>query len=162
GHAQLCSNVPSFVIIRSFGERPHGADDGDLRMRFFHGFVDHGEPFFKYIGDQVFIADADVFQVEGFWMTGFGALLSPFRIGVTVGILHEVYDILYERIHFFHRDAALLAAAAGGGVLAGNARGNDRHGFGADVFTEAEVLEITEAGGLMVSPEVTLRLAGFQ
>src|SRR5690606_4338698 len=104
---------------------------------------DHGEPFFKYVGDEIFIADADVFQVEGLGMTGFRALLSPFRVGVTVGILHEVYAVLYERVHFFHRDAALLAAAAGGGVLAGYARGNNGHGFGANVFTKTEVFEIT-------------------
>ena len=112
GHFQSVGQRPSFFVVRAFVERASRADDRDVGMMFADGFVDEGKAFLKCVSDEVFIANADVFEVERGRMSCFGTHPCPFvGLRVGVGIVYQVQYVLDVFIHLVHRDTPLLASA---------------------------------------------------
>ena len=92
----LLREVPAFDIVgRRIMERPHRAANGDLRMAFLDGAADHLATLLEDGGDDVFVAYADVFQVERSGMSGIGSHLRPF-VGGRIGVrpLYQVAKLI--------------------------------------------------------------------
>ena len=69
-----------------------------FRILLFDSKVYHRETFFEDIGDQVFIADADIFQIERLRMTGFGTYLAPFGLPCITDVFEERFTMIYLAI----------------------------------------------------------------
>ena len=118
-NTEFVRQFPAFHIVCSLIERTYCADNDYLRIFLFDSKVYHREAFFEDIGDQVFIADADIFQIERLRMTGFGTYLAPFGfLCITVRPFYQgLTEALREpdageQIRLFEGgDAAGLAAA---------------------------------------------------
>ena len=165
-NTEFVRQFPAFHIVCSLIERTYCADNDYLRIFLFDSKVYHREAFFEDIGDQVFIADADIFQIERLRMTGFGTYLAPFGfLCITVRPFYQVEDILNVSTHLAHRDTALLTAsqiAMTGGILTRYTCRQHRKRFRTYIFAELEVFIITQSHALMISPKVTGRFTGFQ
>ena len=168
-NALLCGELPAELVIGAFVEWADGAYHFYFRVRSGHGVVDFVEALGKHRSNHILIADAYVFEVERLGMAGLGAESTPSGgAGVAVGVFYQVEHILNVGVHLLHRNAALLAVGGGEGVavvrrvarvLAGDASGHHRERLGTDVLAEKEIFMVAQAAGLVISPEVTKRLA---
>ena len=132
-------------------------------MLFLHRLENHCEAFFENIGDEVFVANADVFQVERFGVTVLGTNLAPFRgFGITVGPFDQVKNVLNVLVHVTHGNPALLAWTSDVGILARYACCNDGQRLSTNVFAILKKFLITQTTRLMVVPDVAQGFAGFQ
>ena len=162
-YLQLIRQSPSRFIVTSLVEGSDRSDHGNLRIGSPDSLVDLGEAFREHIRDQVFVTDTDVFQVERLRMTCFGTFACPDRGGrIPVGIFHEIQYILNVCIHLMHRNTSLLTGTSAAGVLAGYTGCQDWYRFCPDVFTELEILEVTQTDTLVIVPQVAHRLAALQ
>ena len=161
-NVQLIRNFPALNIISTFRSRSHCSDNGNFGMLFFYGIIYFSKTLFEYISNQIFIANADVFQVKRCRMSGLGAFFTPDRFYITVTIFNQIENILNISIHFAHGDATLLTGSSAGRILTGYPRSNYGHRFGSDIFAELQVFKITQSGGLVIIPQIALWFAGFQ
>ena len=153
----LAGELPAVFVVAAFEEGTYGADDLNLGMGVLDAAVEVEEALGEDIADEVFVADAEVFEVEGFGVSGFGTQTGEGRgLGVAVGPFDEVEQLLGVVVHLVPGKSALLSGSAARGVLAGHAGGEDGKGLGADVFTELEVFEESESFRLVVVPDVAL------
>ena len=117
------------------------------------------------IGDEIFISDTDVFQVERFRMACFSTYLSPLcLLSVTVCPFYQIKNILNISTHFAHWDTALLSASqvtVTGRILARNTSGQYRKRFRTNIFAELEIFKISQSHALMIPPKVALRFSCF-
>ena len=75
----LIGNVPSFVVVTTLIEGTCSSAYGYFRIFLFYGLTDHQVAFDKGRTDEVFISNADVFQVEGFLVSLLNTFPAPFR-----------------------------------------------------------------------------------
>src|SRR6478735_3591786 len=61
GHLQPAGQFPTLFVIGAIMKRPYGAYYRYFRMFLLKGFMYHGKALFKNIGDEVFIANANIF-----------------------------------------------------------------------------------------------------
>ena len=164
-HTQFVGQFPSFYVVCTFIERSYCTYNDHFRIFFFDGIKYHCKTFFEDIGDEIFISDTDVFQVERFRMACFGTYLSPLcLLSVAVCPFYQIKNILNISTHFAHWDTALLPASqvtVTGRVLARNTGSQYRKRFCANIFAELEIFKISQSHALMISPKVTLRLSCF-
>ena len=136
GDTELAGYLPSLHVVRAFAEGAGGTYDLYFRILFFDSLEYHGETFFKHRRDEVFVAHTEIFQVEGFRVSGFRTHLGPWAFGrVAVSPFDEVQYAFYIFRHFFHGDAH-LACASDGRVLATHTGCNDGQRFRPDVLAE--------------------------
>ena len=161
-HFQARCQIPAFHIIGSGVKRTDCSNHRYFGVFFNHGIVNHGKPFLENIGYQILVADANVFQVKRFGMTGGCAYFSPFCGFVAIRPFNQVEHFLNVFVHIAQRNPSLLAVSAGGRVLARNTRSQHRKRFGANILTKLKIFEISQSGRLMVIPDISLRNACFQ
>ena len=152
-HIQFGGKSPSLFVIGAFIKRAGSANYRYLGIFLLYGIEYHGKAFGKDIRDQIFIANADKFQIERSRMPGFGALPAPNRLfGIAIGIFYQIEHILYIGSHLFHRDAALLPhaaqftfgmVAACTRILTRNPCRQYRNRLGTYIFAKLEIFEIT-------------------
>ena len=134
---------PTFHIICAFIEGSDCTYDCYFRVFLLDGIEYHRKSFLENIGDKVFITDSEIFQIEGFRMSGFGTYFSPFCLfGVTVRPFYQVKNILNISTHLVHRDTALLTASqitVAGRVLTRYTGCKYRKRFSTNIFAELEI-----------------------
>ena len=154
---------PSGFVVATFRPWSRSPTNHDVGILFFHGLNDHQVTFLKGFGNQILIADADIFQVEGCGMPLFRAQLAPLRsLGIAVCPFYQVEHVLHVSRHLVHWYAALLPVSSVAGILATYASRQHRKGLATQILAQLEVLIIAQTFGLMVSPNVALRFAGFE
>ncbi len=112
GYLLLLGQLPAPLVVGAFVEGAYGAADDDLGVLGTHGVVDHVEALGEGVGYEVFVADTDILEVEGLGVPGLSTHAAPLgSLGITVGPLDEVEDVLDEGVHLVHGHATLLAVA---------------------------------------------------
>ncbi len=159
---ELFRNLPTFYIIGAPVKWPDSSNHNNFRVFFFDGFVNHCETLFKNIGYQVFVADANVFQVKRFRMPGFSADSPPLRVYVSICPFNQVEHILHIFIHVAHRNSSLLAVASIARILARHAGSQHRNRFSSNIFTKLKILEIAQSHTLVIIPDVALWFPSFE
>src|SRR5215218_2347760 len=96
------------------------------------------------------------------WMTGCRSQLPPFGGHIAVCPFHQIQYILYVFIHLPEGNTTLLTCAARTRILARHTGRNHGQGLRSDVFTELEIFMVAQPYTLVITPEISLRLAGFQ
>ena len=162
--AVLVGEVPALDVVgRGEVERPRRAAEQNLGMALVKLPGNHLAALLEDRGDDVFVADAEILQVERSRMACVGAHLRPLRRGgVAVGPFDEVREFVDVGGHLLHGDAALLTAealAVGSRVLAGHAGCQHGQRLGTDVLAELEILQEAQSARLVVVPDVHVGLA---
>ena len=116
--ARFARVFPTFLIVLAAGGWSDGADDDDVRVCGFDGIEDLLEAVFEHVVDEVFIADAEVFEAERFRVAHGGALGAPFGVGAAVAEFDEVQHFIdvggHVLLSHWHRAlAGVLAAHTG-------------------------------------------------
>ena len=149
-HIQARSKLPSCFIIRTFIERTDRTNHRDFRILFFHCLENHLKTFLKNRRNQIFVSNADIFQVERFRMACFCTHLCPFILfRVTIGIFYQVQNILHVCIHLFHGNTSLLSAAQRfsrntSRILTWNTCRQHWKRLCSYIFTELEILKVSQ------------------
>src|SRR5438045_3573078 len=94
GHMEVVGVLPASFEIITLRERSNRSDNSDFRMFSFHGLKNQFEAFFKPRCDFIFVANADIFQMERIGMSGGGALRTPRRIPWPVSPFDQVEYLL--------------------------------------------------------------------
>src|ERR1044072_1183209 len=89
-------------------------------------------------------------------MSGGRAFGAPSASRPTVRPFDQVQDLLHVRGPLVHRDRLLTRAGGVTRVLTTHARRHDGQRGCADVLAKLEIFEVSQADGLMISPEVRL------
>ena len=113
-YVEFTGKLPTLFIVGAFIERPYRPDHCNFGMGLLYGIVNHLEAGNEYFRNHILVADSEIFQIEGFRMTGRGALGTPLGIYIAVSIFYQIKHILNISVHFFHRYAALLSACGQG------------------------------------------------
>ncbi len=96
----LTGCLPSVFVVAAFPERTDSADDGNLRMGCLHSVDEEEVALHEGVADKVFVADAEILEVEWFRVTSLGTYLSQFAgLGIAVCPLDEVEQFLQVRLH---------------------------------------------------------------
>ena len=111
-NTEFVRQFPAFHIVCSLIERAYRTDNDHLRILLFDSKVYHRETFFEDIGDQVFIADADIFHAVRLGVAVLGTPAPPLRRHRAVQVLDHVGHILgrlFDIDRKGRREARLLA-----------------------------------------------------
>ena len=146
---------PAALVSRVVGLSTGGGDNGDVIAVFFaegHDFsVEHFEVREEFVAP-VFVAHAQILQVEGFGVTQSGTESAVFGGFVAVGKLNQVFEVLDVVIH---QSAASCVGAVTSG-LAKHTTGHNRQRFCAQVFRHLEIFQIAQAHGHGIAPNVVV------
>ena len=160
-HAQLVGQLPAILEVGITGVRTRtgGTHDDNLGVGLGDTLIDILETLCKLRRDLLLVAQTQIFQVEGFGMTGISTHLSPFIRGrVAIGPLDEVDSLGHPLVHLAHRNGILCLCGVHVpstiGTLTADTAGEDRQGLHAEVLTELEILEIAETHALMITPGI--------
>ena len=167
-HTQLFCQLPSCFIVRIvlMRTRTGCTNDDNLRMSLSNTLIDILEAFTELRRDLLFIADTQIFQVEGFWMTSISTHLCPFVCGrIAISPLNKVDSLSHPLIHFRHWHNILSlcwphAPATIRSLTAYTCR-QDRYWLHTKILTELEILKVTKTHALMVTPGVLQTLTLF-
>ena len=163
----LLGELPAALVVAALEEGAYGAADCDLGVLGLDGFDEFDVAHGKGIGDDVLVAYAKVFEIEGFGVTGLGTEAGPLAgLGVAIGPFDEVEYVLFVLLKSGPEGNTILLSAAehrvNGAVLAGHGSSYYGQRFGAEVFAELEEFVVAEAACLVVAPKVALRFALMQ
>ena len=171
-NTHLSGEFPAFLIITALIERAYRSDYGHFGIFLLHRIENHGETFFKDIGNQILVTNTDVLQIERFGMSGLRTLLSPHGLlRISIRIFYQIQYILHVLRHFLHRDSALLTAAtqfayrvmtASTRILTRHSGCHYRNRFGPHILAEQKIFMISQTAGLMIPPQIAQRLAFLQ
>ena len=140
-YAGLARVLPAFLIVLTAWGRPDGANDDDVGICGLDRVEDLLETILEHRVDEVFVADAEVFEAEWLGMSHGGALCAPFGGDVAVAEFDEVQHFIDVGRHVFLRDRYRSLA----GVLAAHAGGQYRQRLCADGFAQAQVFVVADA-----------------
>ena len=156
--------VPALLIVGRGGvEGAYGAAELYLGMALAQGSGYHLIALFKHGADDVFVAYAQILQVERLGVTRLGTATRPdVRRRVGVSPLNEVAEVVDVGSHLVHRYATLLSGYAlgiGSRVLTGHTGRQHGQRLGADVLAEQEILVEAQSARLVVVPDVFVGFA---
>ena len=104
------------------------------------------------------VAKTEILQVKGSGMTGISTHLCPFvGSGIAIGPLDEIDSLSHPFVHLRHRHHILCLVShtpTAIGSLATHTTRQDGKWLHTEVFTELEVLKVTQTHALMVAPSV--------
>ncbi len=135
---------PALFVIVTVRAGADSTNDGDVRIFFFDGLVQHLEAFAKGGGLGIFIADTKILQAEGGGMTCLSPFGAPFRVGTAVGPFDQVQHLLDIIRHIFHGDCLLADTPVAVGILAGDTGSDYGKRLSTYVFTKLEILKIAQ------------------